>query len=54
MFWNRSVDIKLGPVHYALLNENKEAIDLLFAKDNPKDRKAPYPSSGIARMSTGK
>ena len=48
------MDIKLGPVHYALLNENKEAISVLFSKENSGKRKARFPNASISRMSTGR
>eukprot|EP00795_Rhopilema_esculentum_P008747 gene8747-14770_t len=54
VFWDRSADIHLGPLHYALLTENKMAVDLLRNDKQPKERKAKRPAVSLEKMNTGR
>ena len=55
--WPRSPEIQLGAIHYALLNENHEAIKLLLREfhgpKNEQHKRCSEPTVSLDRMDTG-
>ena len=57
--WPRSPEIQLGAIHYALLNQNHEALKLLLTDLKSLSTSEPYlprknePTVSLDRMDTG-
>lgn len=52
--WARSPHLSYGPVHYALLMENKEALKILHDLEDRDDVKAEIPKTDLEEISTGR
>ncbi|XP_057309492.1 poly [ADP-ribose] polymerase tankyrase-like isoform X2 [Hydractinia symbiolongicarpus] len=51
--WARSPHLSYGPVHYALLMENKEALKILHDLEDRDDVNAERPKTNLEEISTG-
>ena len=55
--WPRSPEIQLGAIHYALLNDNLEAMKLLLQEfhgpKNKEHKRCNAPTVSLHRMDTG-